>query len=75
MKKGFSNHAYISFISWGLMTLYLSIGFIPNLDAVDKIAPQWLAMSILNLLSLIFCLQTDLFFSPQFQEFLALTYP
>ena len=28
---------------------YLSIGFIQNLEAVDKIAPQWLFMSILNL--------------------------
>ena len=31
-----------------IFILYLSIGFIPNLDAVDKIAPQWLFMSILN---------------------------
>ena len=35
-----------------LIILYLSIGFIPNLQAVDKIAPQWLIMSILNLVSL-----------------------
>ena len=39
--------------SYILLILYLSIGFIPNLEAVDKIAPQWVAMSILNLASLI----------------------
>jgi O-antigen ligase/tetratricopeptide (TPR) repeat protein len=36
-----------------LIILYLSIGFIPNLEAVDKIAPQWLAMSGLNLASIL----------------------
>ena len=41
-------------ISTVLILLYLCIGFIPNLKAVDRIAPQWLTMSILNLLSLIF---------------------
>ena len=35
-----------------MLLLYLCIGFVPNWQAVDKIAPQWLAMSILNLLSL-----------------------
>ena len=36
-----------------MIVLYLCIGFIPNLGAVDKIAPQWLSLSILNLLSLL----------------------
>ena len=27
---------------------FLLVGFVPNLDAVDKIAPQWLYLSILN---------------------------
>ena len=36
-----------------LIILYLCIGFIPNMDAVDKIAPQWLALSILNLSSIL----------------------
>lgn len=31
---------------------YLSLGFVPNLQAVDKIAPQWVGMTLLNLLSL-----------------------
>ena len=28
---------------------FLCVGFIPNWEAVDKIAPQWLYLSILNL--------------------------
>src|SRR6056300_955403 len=35
-----------------LLIGYLSLGFIPNLQAVDKIAPQWVGMTLLNLLSL-----------------------
>ena len=31
---------------------YLCLGFVPNLQAVDKIAPQWVGMTLLNLLSL-----------------------
>ena len=31
---------------------YLCLGFIPNLSAVDKIAPQWVGMTLLNLVSL-----------------------
>ena len=37
-----------NFLSPLLLILYLSIGFIPNWGAVDKIAPQWLGMNILN---------------------------
>ena len=36
-----------------IVILYLCIGFVPNWGAVDKIAPQWLALSILNLSSTI----------------------
>ena len=31
---------------------YLCLGFVPNLSAVDKIAPQWLGITLLNLLTL-----------------------
>ena len=31
---------------------YLLLGFVPNLEAVDKIAPQWVGMTILNIISL-----------------------
>ena len=34
-----------------LILLYLCIGFVPNWEAVDKIAPQWLVMSVLNSIS------------------------
>ena len=33
---------------------FLLVGFIPNLEAVDKIAPQWLYLSVLNFLCGIF---------------------
>ena len=39
-----------------LIVGYLCIGFVPNLDAVDKIAPQWLGMSYLNLTSTLYLL-------------------
>ena len=37
-----------------LLILYLCLGFVPNWGAVDKIAPQWLIMSILNLFSIVY---------------------
>lgn len=39
-----------------LVVLYLCIGFIPNLEAVDKIAPQWLGMGLINLASTLYLL-------------------
>jgi O-antigen ligase/tetratricopeptide (TPR) repeat protein len=38
-----------NFSSSFFIILYLCIGFIPNWSAVDKIAPQWLGMNILNI--------------------------
>ena len=35
-----------------LLIGYLCLGFVPNLQAVDKIAPQSVEMTFLNLLSL-----------------------
>ena len=40
-------------LSIPLIVFYLCLGFVPNLDAVDKIAPQWVGMSIINLTSII----------------------
>ena len=51
--KSNSNFDSFQFFSPLLLILYLCIGFIPNLEAVDKIAPQWVAMNIINLISLI----------------------
>jgi len=42
---------------------FLCIGFVPNWDAVDKIAPQWLGLSILNLASLVLILSNPTFFT------------
>ena len=36
-----------------LLTGYLCLGFIPNWEAVDKIAPQWVCMTLLNLFSIV----------------------
>ena len=43
-----------NFLSPLFLILYLCIGFIPNWGAVDKIAPQWLGMNILNGLVLLY---------------------
>ena len=42
------------FFSGILILFYLCIGFIPNFGAVDKIAPQWLVLSCINLVSSIY---------------------
>jgi len=40
------------FFSPILLIGYLCLGFVPNLSAVDKIAPQWVGMTLLNLVIL-----------------------
>ena len=53
MAKNYSSTIDTSnFIPIIIIIIFLCIGFIPNLEAVDKIAPQWLSMSIINLISL-----------------------
>ena len=42
-----------NFIPSLLIIAYLLVGFIPNIDAVDKVAPQWVYLSIINILSTI----------------------
>ena len=58
MAKNINSNSNISiqFISGAMLILYLCIGFIPNWGAVDKIAPQWLGLSILNFVSLLIIL-------------------
>ena len=46
-----SNFSTLNIVAPLILIFYLCIGFIPNWGAVDKIAPQWLAMSIINLVS------------------------
>ena len=48
------NKSFIDFTSSLLIIIYLCFGFIPNLEAIDKIAPQWLVMSITNGVTLTF---------------------
>jgi len=42
---------YQKVVNWFIFLLYLLIGFIPNWQAIDRIAPQWLAMNLVNILS------------------------
>jgi O-antigen ligase/tetratricopeptide (TPR) repeat protein len=53
-KKTSSNFDSSSILAPLLLILYLCIGFVPNWQAVDKIAPQWLIMSGLNFISLLY---------------------
>ena len=59
MAKSASKQTQIStsnFIPSILILAFLLVGFVPNLEAVDKIAPQWLYLSFLNLISGVFYL-------------------
>lgn len=51
-KKQTPNFDSFQFFSPLLIILYLCLGFIPNLQAVDKIAPQWVGMTFLNFISI-----------------------
>jgi O-antigen ligase/tetratricopeptide (TPR) repeat protein len=77
-KKQNPNFNSIQFLSPIFLVLYLCLGFIPNLEAVDKIAPQWLGMTLLNLASLLtFFLYREKFskaISPVLSAFMSLTY-
>ena len=55
-KNSSTQGVLLQFLSTSLVILYLCIGFVPNWGAVDKIAPQWLGLSVLNAVSLVFFL-------------------
>ena len=55
-KKKITKETYSNFFSGILILLYLCIGFIPNFGAVDKIAPQWLSLSVINLFASLYIL-------------------
>ena len=67
-----------TFISGILIISYLSIGFVPNLNAVDKIAPQWLFMTILNGISILFLVKNRSYYhasiSSTLKSAMSLTY-
>jgi len=56
----------INFIPSLFIIGFLVVGFVPNIEAVDKIAPQWLYLSILNLLCGIFLFYKRKRFEEQF---------
>ena len=53
-KYNSSKFDLISLLAPILIITYLLLGFIPNWQAVDRIAPQWLIMAGINLIGLIF---------------------
>ena len=50
-----------------LILSFLVVGFIQNLGAVDKIAPQWLYLSGINILSALYILFNKQNFPASFQ--------
>ena len=52
-----------------LLIIYLCVGFIQNFQAIDKVAPQWLFMGVLNLLSGIFILRNKNFFDERLSAY------
>jgi O-antigen ligase/tetratricopeptide (TPR) repeat protein len=50
------NTSILNPIPFVLIVAYLCIGFVPNWQAVDKIAPQWLTLGIINLASTLYVL-------------------
>ena len=62
MNKKSKKNGLNSIIAGLIIILYLSIGFIPNLGAVDKIAPQWIFMTFLNGIGLVFIAYNQKFY-------------
>ena len=58
MNKALNNEVF----NYILITLYLLVGFVPNFTAIDKVAPQFLYLSILNIFTLIYLISTLGFF-------------
>lgn len=57
-----NNLDFSNFLPSILILAFLCVGFIPNWGAVDKIAPQWLYLSILNFVSAAFLFYQRNFF-------------
>ena len=79
MPKNTSPNVDISnFIPSFFLIAYLCIGFTPNLEAVDKIAPQWLLMGTLNLFSVFYIIYNRNSFNQRVTQtistFLSITY-
>ena len=52
-----------NFIPSFFILAFLIVGFIPNLGAVDKIAPQWLYLTIINISSALYIFYKKNYFS------------
>ena len=68
MKKSSPISSTYNLIPALLIIAYLCIGFVPNWGAVDKIAPQWLGLSLLNGLSALYVLYNRKVFSDALQS-------
>ena len=69
MSKKSSNSSKVDFSNFLpslFIIAFLLVGFVPNLSAVDKIAPQWLYLSILNFVSGIYLFYNRKSFSYRF---------
>ena len=53
------HHLYSS----AFLIAYLLIGFVPNLGAVDQIAPQWLYLNSVSVLAALYILKNHAYFS------------
>ena len=62
-KNTFQKVDISNFIPSILLITYLCLGFVPNWEAVDKIAPQWLLMSILNTISILYVIYNRTIYS------------
>ena len=60
------NYLYSS----SFLILYSIIGFIPEFDAIDRIGPQWLYLNSLSLLSTIYILKNNIYFSESIGDLL-----
>lgn len=60
---------YQKVVSGFIFLLYLLIGFVPNWQAVDRIAPQWLIMNLANILSISYIVYYRKSFSHSLQTF------
>ena len=49
---------YTTYLDSFLVTLFLLVGFVPYFDAIDKIAPQYLYLTLINLISSFYVLLT-----------------
>ena len=62
-----NSSAYIRTSSSVFLLAYWAIGFVPNLKAVDQIAPQWAVLHGLNILSILWMFSERSFFAAQWR--------